>query len=259
MTELFASKRTIAAGTVALAGILVAGYALWPYLSSGRARTEAIVAPQSPQQQRLTVALLDTETAEAPESAIDAAVARIGMVIDANNLSGLNGRDEDLAAAFSERLRTTIDADYQRDLNAAMARGVQGPDQPPNEEDMERWEMAADWTRGAPLGVEEVEVFWVRRSGRPVPNGADEGFDTSTCSFDKTPFGPNRSQANLSVIEVRLPMGLRPVRVHDDKDPQGAVLVGYQFAWHNERNQWTPYATVIYSPKGETYACLPFY
>jgi hypothetical protein len=265
MKSPLASKSAIAAGIVACAGLLIAGYALWPYLNDGHERAEAVVRSPSPQQLRLTPEILDTDTANAAQSAVDAAVKRVKVLLDAGGPDRAGGRlssarRQDLLEAFGDQLRTTIDGDYQRDLNARMARGMRGPDEPPTEADMERWKARADWTRGVRIGVEELEVRWIRRGGRAMVDEAHDGFSSTAFHSEHTPFGPFRdSDLSSDVIEIRLPMGLRPVRVDDGLEPRGAALVGYQFAWHRGRAQWTPYANVIYRPEGETYAGLPFY
>jgi len=256
--------RLYAALTIMGVGGTLAGWQLWPVLFPREPFGAAEQLPDSPAEQALGAGLLDTRTAspELAAEAVEVARARLRALLEADAPEfGSGARRDDLVVAFVERLEATINADYERDIAALLARGRAPVPSPPSKQFMDKWTVAKGWTRGASVGVSKLEVRVILRAGRPIaPSAADEGYETTTLvqrdASGAHVFGlpDDPSRAGLDVVEVRLPMAIRPVRGED----RGAVLVGYQFAWKGRRGQWVPLAKVLYKGSGASYAGLGF-
>ncbi|MDX9911316.1 MAG: hypothetical protein RBS39_05755 [Phycisphaerales bacterium] len=209
----------------------------------------------TPQMEALGPDLVDRTLDDATGGPVRAASDRLRSIMP---VSVPPSRREDLIAAFEERLAATIDGEYERDLRAKIARGMDSPPDPAAEEPRRVWEKWSSWTRGASIGPERIEVRDILSRGQRIaPSGVAEGFAMSV--FSKTgkgafpvPADPVASRSD--VVEVRLPMAIRPVR----GDDPGAVLVGFQFVWSAAREHWLPLENVIYHSGRATYAAIPF-
>lgn len=255
--------KVAAAGTLATLGLGFAVWALWPHLAPSERGPRPAEAPRTEAQRTLTDGLLDTPVGDRPGPAVEAATARLTPLLD-----GVQGipAPQDVVDAFAERLRATFDGQYQRDLRAKIARGMEAPPQPWPESGGEFWQASRERLRGSDIGVESMEVRWILRGGnRVAPMAVDEGYGitkTTTTEFESVidAIGPR-----LDVVEVRLPMRIKPLEVPLPMGIQpaqgassGPVLVGYQFAWSPERGQWVPYQNCMYTPDEAPYGSLPF-
>lgn len=246
--------RVVLAASLACIGIGAVVWRLWPYLV-GSNDPSVISVPITPQMEALGPDLVDQTLDGMSGGPVKAASDRLRSIMPSMIPPP---RRNDLLAAFEERLAATIDGDYERDLRAKIARGMDSPPEPAAEGPRRVWEKWSSWTRGASLGPERIEVRDILSRGQRIaPSGVVEGFATTV--FSKTgkgafpvPLDPVASRSD--VVEVRLPMAIRPVR----GDDPGAVLVGFQFVWSAERNQWLPLENVIYHSGQATYAAIPF-
>lgn len=245
-------------------GLVIIGFglalrSLWPLLMTPD--FHAPPAPLTDVASGLGPELLDqAASAEAtPESILEMAQERLRRVLDAGGPGGVVApeRCADLVTAFGERLIATLDGQYDRDMAARVARGMARPD-PPTEVALTNYKKTADWTRGTRVGLDLIEARVIYDHGDPVaPSPVEEGYEALT--YEKHgplafPLSGDPQAKRLDVVEVRLPMGLKPVQ----GESRGAVLVGYQFAWSAQRSQWIPLCNVIYQAQGEHYAGLPF-
>ena len=243
----------------AVGGLSLAIWSLWPLLVHKSPRPTH--KPLTPVQQALGPHLLDTDTGPGKDVASKAA-DRLWEVLRESPVAIVGPeRDDDLVAAFLERLLANTDPDYERDTKAKIARGMALPDPIPGEDPPEHWVKVADWTRGVRIGLEHLEVRTILERGRPMaPAPHEEGYSSLTC-YEKgktmfpQPEDPGASRSDI--VEVRLPMGLRPLFVRVGKE-RGAVLVGYQFLWNHSHGYWVPYRNIVYKGPGEAYASLPF-
>lgn len=251
------THRFVLALLLAGGGLLLAGRSLWPRLF--HANPEPVFAPDTEVELALGPDLLDTETDLPKEELAALASRQLREALGESSQSTLNAKQvEDLVAAFLERLLATTAGEYQRDIDAKVARGMQRPPPSSSSDPPARWVAATDWTRGARIGLNRIEIRTILSRGKaiaPLPN--EEGYESTTytkkgATAFPLPGDPVASQSH--VVEVRLPMGVRPVR----GTSRGTVLVGYQFLWSPSRQQWVPFTNVIYKASGETYAALPF-
>lgn len=256
--------RLYAAIMIMCLGAVLAGWKLWPILFPRQTLAETVQRPDSPAEQALGPTILDTptDTAEAVERAVEAARTSLRDLLQEREPAIVGGaRRDDLIEAFVERLEATINAEYERDIAALLARGRAPVPNPPSKQFLDKWAAAKDWTRGVRIGVAGLDVRVILQAGQQIaPSGADEGYETTTLvqrtSSGEHVFGlpEDLHGARLDIVEVRLPMAIRPVHGED----RGAVLVGYQFAWNGGRRQWVPAANVLYKGSGATYAGLGF-
>jgi len=253
---------------LAVVGVALAVWSLWPMLRS-KGPVHATGSPKlTAAAEALRPSLLDTDPRRQPLAdvivrASDEARAAASRQ-DAVRAIGA-ARLEDLLAAFEDRLRQTIDADYERDVASAVARGMPAPPSDPPEAALSIYEQRWDWTRNARLGLGHIEVRIIFENGeRIAPTAAEEGYQELITTKKRTsdPDGPNlfpipadARAAALDIVEVRLPVGLRAL----SDESRGAVLVGYQFAWNDARRQWTPFVNVVYHAQGETHAGVPLF
>lgn len=247
---------------LAVALVLIGGglavRSLMPLMRSHEPR--ATSAPLSEAASRLGPELLDAGgDAEASDLAVSRAQSRVREILRAESFGRVvaASRREDLVDAFAERLIATLDGEYARDMAARVARGMTPPGEP-TDTALENYTKTADWTRGSRIGIGALEIRVIDDAGRAVAAApVAEGYDA--LSYTKKgplafPISSDPVGSRLDVVEVRLPMGLRPI----EGDSRGAVLVGYQFAWSGQRRQWIPLTNVVYRAQGERYAAVPF-
>ncbi len=251
--------RLILAIVVMVAGLGLAFRALRPVL------WPATPSPLPPQltgaSERLGPGLLDTDPAKEPAGDVVSRAAGVArLALGHPSFSGVVGprRLDDLVLAFEERLIATLDGEYERDMAARLARGMPPPPSPPSQDTIDNYRKTADWTRHTAIGIDRIEVRVIFDKGKPAaPTPTEEGFDALTYTKKGAtafPIPEDPSKAGLDVVEVRIPMALRPISGRS----RGAVLVGYQFAWSENRQQWIPFVNVVYCAQGESYAILPF-
>ena len=252
----FNSYRLVIALLIAIGGLSLATWSLWPLLVHQSPRPTH--KPLTPVQQALGPHLLDTDTGPGKDVASKAA-ERLWEVLRESPVAIVGPeRDDDLVAAFLERLLATTDGDYERDTKAKIARGMPLPDPIPGEDPPEHWVKSNDRTRGTRIGLERLEVRTILERGEPVaPTPAEEGYAFGI-SFRKGeivfPLPEDPTAARSDIVEVRLPMGMQPRKGVS----RGAVLVGYQFLWSSSRGQWIPYRNYMYMAPGECYYSIPF-
>ena len=251
------SSRLLVALLVAVGGLSLATWSLWPLLV--HKSPKAVQQPLTPVQEALGPHLLDTDTGPGKDVASKAA-ERLWEVLRESPRSAIGpDRDDDLVAAFLERLLANTDPDYERDTKAKIARGKPLPEPVPGEDPPERWGKSTDWTRGVRIGLERLEVRTILERGEFVAIRPEmEGYSFSY-SYKKGgiiyPLPEDPIASRSDIVEVRLPMGLRPFKVAGKA--RGAVLVGYQFLWSPSRGQWIPYHEYVYSVPGEVYLQFP--
>jgi hypothetical protein len=253
------TPRLIVALLIAVGGLSLAGWSLWPLLV--HKSHKPVQQPLTPVQEALGSHLLNTDTGPGKDVASTAA-ERLWEVLRESPVAIVGpDRDDDLVAAFLERLLATTDPDYERDIRAQIARGKPLPEPAPGEEPPEHWDKRTDWTRGVRIGLEHLEVRTILERGefvaiRPEMEGYSFGYSYKVDGI-VFPLPEDPVASHSDIVEVRLPMGLRPFKVTKGK-ARGAVLVGYQFLWSSSRGQWIPYRNFVYSVPGEVYLDLPF-
>lgn len=151
-------------------------------------------------------------------------------------------RPDDLAIAFQEQLRATLDGDFDRHVSELNARGYKLD--PASSSERKSWEAAAESSRWSRLGLEQLRVEPVYVNGKRVKpekdmNYASQGEYARTA--DVSPMGKDIEGQRLTIIEVSLPMELARVGTGD----RVAGTTAYRFAWNREAKQWVPWSIVV--------------
>jgi hypothetical protein len=245
------SLRLAAAIFVAVAGLIVAGRQLWPSSKHGPASVE--VAP-TPAVSKVLDGVFDTRpTAETVMDDIGRAGEAAGRSLSSSTVPP--ALRTDLVAAFEERLAAVIAPDAARDLQFRIARGQQNESDQPSEEQIQAGKGSARLFGLRPMNLSEIVVRPIWSGGRLVNNSLDEigaGFATTSTRYggplafpmaDKDP-----EKDRLEIVEIRLPIEM-PIPP-PDQGRYERQLVGFQFVWSKERNQWIPWQNMTYGKPG---------
>lgn len=165
-------------------------------------------------------------------------------------------RRSDLPTAFQERLAAVIDPNPSRDATARARRGqpaAEVPDYLTNLQSIYQYRA---------FDIESIQLVTVYQNGRRlIPDDVSEdGLNLSTTRLlrDDVAFPlANRDPIadRLHIVEVRLPMDV-PVPPPDESRSERR-LVGFQFVWNRDSNQWVPWANVTRGGTGGTFG-VPF-
>lgn len=246
--------RVLLAGLIAALGI-AAAWRAFDRSSDGQFQQSMPVPVSGTVQQVLSMAR--TEITPAPgrvDEAVGCASRRVPLARqDALNLDA--DALADLAAAFHERLAATVGGDYARSRADLLKRGDSTSEAVALAREA-AWRRQAAGTALARFGCEQVEVRALVVRGEPVaPDPVEEGFSTLalTPEAGRFPLPSDAETGKLDVVEVRLPMQ----KTLADASAAAVVLVGYQFAWHEERSQWIPWRIVIYADPNQPHSPIP--
>ena len=248
--------RLYIACAIALAGLIVAGRALWP--DRGPSDLNVHVPPSESVDALLAPSVLDTKpTEETVSSIVDEAASSVDRQLtegpDHHILNPSQARD--LTDAFKERLEALLNPNLDRDFPAMVQRG-DPRDRKQAAESFENNRSGHEWYRLTSIGLEHVQVRILARRGRLItPNLMDEGFDmiTTRRTKNRMPAPEDPVAAGWDVVEIVLPISAKPIR----GEARGVILAGFRFAWSPKRRQWIPYENVIYADPNDIYPALP--
>lgn len=254
MSSLYRNKIILAA-VIAAAGLSLAGRALFrsirPRPGPGAG---AHVVPAQVEEHLLAVVFDSRPTEDTLEAMLSAAGDRVSEISRSRRLVP-GDRIDDLAKAFSERLRGTLGGDFEGDLAALQQRGDATP---PADAQNRRpaWELQAAETRLAPFSTAQIDVAVVSDNGHAADDPAMAGFSTLTWNAvpGRFPMHADLPKAGPDAAEVRVPMEKKGVV---DRAPH-PVIIGYQFVWSPDRKQWIPWGIRLYSRPGEVHSAVLF-
>lgn len=258
------NAKLILAVLVAVVGVGLAVKTLWP---ASKPTTQVVVedpAPKSSKAEALLVGSFDTEpTEETVEGDIDRLTNLVRRQVDsARSPSLMSARKADLVVAFEERIQALINPDYVRDARARAARGKQGENFEPDEEALESAKKWESYYALLPMDMQSVELRELFRDGVFIAESAmDEGLGMGTTKMSGEAAFPladaDPVEDRLDIFEFRLPIHF-PAPGEGGEIARQRRLVGFQFVWSDERNQWIPWQNVQYSADGGGAMYIPF-
>lgn len=171
-------------------------------------------------------------------------------------------RRADLAAAFEERLAAIVDPVYMRDLLAKIGRGQQVENRDPDETELNQFEMRRKSFKLPPMDIQSIEIYPIFERGVYIAESMTaKGFGEGTTKLGgATAFpmsGLDPVKHKLDVVEVRIPMEI-PVPISRQDETRERNLVGFQFVWSKERQQWIPWVIKTYGNPNHGVFGLPF-
>lgn len=251
-----AKLKIVAACTIAAVGLLALGRMLMQNRPAP-ASSQRIVN-QSEATKELAAGGFDTTpTAETVSQDIERAanIAKDLMTIVPQSQLPTTRR-QDLADAFEERLSAVLDPNPESDAATRVARG-QAPGFP-SPDGLTNIQAAFQYRSFDLANLEVVTVF--HRGERVAPEGVTEdglkeGITrySGKWAFPMSDLDPIEDR--LTIIEVRLPVDT-PIPPPGE-DASERKLMGFQFVWSTERNQWIPWASVSRGGTGGIYG-VPF-
>lgn len=236
-------------------------------LMRNRVRTAAAVPVEVPESVRLALGSATIDTVPTPENIEELAAELHRRVLDrVRQIPALASMSEsaqdDLATAFVERWRALIDPDMERDHQTLAARG----DPRSLSAEAEYFEKYRGWMESlsmSPVGLDGVAVSDGAGPGAATGAAAEDGGIPGFEGFgrglngrteDKMPVPECPVEAGWRSVQIVMPFTKQPMR----GEGFGVVLLGFQFAWSAERDQWVPYVAVMYTAPGEIHAAVPF-
>jgi len=257
--------KLIVAILIAVVGVTLAVRTFWP-ASSNRAKpapSEEVSNPSEQVEELLTGTYDTVPTEETIEADIRRAEARAESVLMAARLPSMNANQRaDLADAFRERLESVINPDYMRDLRARVARGQPVEIKEPTPEQLEQSNSWKEHFALLPIDIQSLEVRPIYQRGAYVAESMTaKGFGEGTTKLGGATAFPMSEldpvEDKLDIVEVRLPMEV-PVPVGRDDETRERNLVGFQFVWSRERQQWIPWVIKNYGNPNRGVFGLPF-
>lgn len=198
-------------------------------------------------------------TDETAASLIEQAVDRVRML--AEQTPGLSARAGDLADAFRERLAALVIADFERNVADLSSRGYRSV----RDGDPADWERRTRDTRLTAFGIEQVEVQFTVKDGRPQPDPPrEDGLNGPMSRLAGNEFLAELNEAGRDAVEVRLPIEHRELFLSRDGGearPGGLtkVIVGYEFTWSPTRGLWIPSGTRMYANPNEVHGAVQLF
>lgn len=257
------TKLVLAAG-VAIVGVGLAAKTFWPASKPAAKVVHEDQKPKSAKAEVLLAGSFDTTpTEETVEGDIDRATERVRQAVQAARSPSLLGsRKADLPVAFEERLQALINPDYLRDARARAARGKPGENLDPDEEFLNDAKKRGALFALLPMDIQNIEVREIYRDGVYVASSlTNEGLGMGTTKLGGESAFPladaDPEEERLDIIEVQLPMHF-PTPTGGGKFERQRRLVGFQFVWSEERNQWIPWQNVQYSADAGGSMYIPF-
>lgn len=253
----------IVAITLALIGLISVGRLFVRWEATKDTRDNAVIEPEPDVVRAVLGGSYDTmPSADNAPQTVDAAVSKLRQTLQETSLSIVpQRRQADLVMAFRERFNALHAPSFERDEMARVSRGRRAQ--------VDRDESSSGGGGSAQsifayrrIDIQSLEVRTVYERGREVASPAYlEGFRESITQIT----GPNAfplmesdpASERLDIVEIRIPMET-PVPPPKDKVSERR-LIGFLFAWHQEREQWIPWALKQYGGpnSGGSYP-LPF-
>jgi hypothetical protein len=236
-------NKLLAAVVFALVGIGLAAYLY--YRSTGGSSKESPAPLPVGMKEALesTAKSLSVEikpSADTVDSVLASAKEKSSIALAATNFHV--ERPDDLAIAFQEQLRATLDGNFNRHIQELNARGYKLD--PTSESDRKSWEAAAELSRWARLGLDQLKVEVVYVNGKRVKPEKDMNYYSQgefSRTADVSPMKRDIEGQHLTIIEVSLPMELARVGTSD----RVVGTTAYRFAWNRETKQWIPWSIVV--------------
>lgn len=256
--------KIVLASLFAVFGLVLMARTFWPASTPKPAVVEVPEKPKSAKAEALLAGSFDTHpTPETVEQDIGRATDRVrAQVQAARSPSLLGARRTDLPAAFEERLAALINPDHARDARARAARGKQGETLEPDEDMIAAAQGRMEMYGHMALDIQNLEMREIFRDGvRVAPMYFDEGFTlgesylTGDTAFPLSEADPEDDR--LDIVEVRMPMHF-PAAIGRGEFERQRRLIGFQFVWSEERNQWIPWKNVQYSAGDGGSMFIPF-
>lgn len=256
--------KIVLASIVALVGVLAAGRMVWQRMPASKPKPVAVPAQIKPEVAAVfdggfdtipTPDSVDADIRRARETARDRLESAHGSVIPKD-------RRDDLAAAFEERLAAVADPDYMRDLRARIDRGQRFEYAQPDPDELDRYMTSRASFTLPPMDIASIEVHPIYQRGVSVSQPMTaQGFGEGTTvlggahAFPMAGLDPVKHK--LDIVEIRMPIKI-PVPVDHKTETRERNLVGFQFVWNTERQQWIPWVIKAYGNPNHGVFGLPF-
>lgn len=157
------------------------------------------------------------------------------------------GRRLDFIDATEARIASMMTGDFERYRQDMLHRGDTSRAEVAQEK-IDRWIGQAKSSRPIKLGLEQVRVRTIYRTGQSVADRIPGfgGTTTMTPSDDRRWQPEDPAKANLDIVEVLYPAEI----VLALNEGTTTVWMGWQFMWDETTSRWTPWANTIYGGSG---------